>query len=83
MIILIRVLNFPDAAATSTRSQNCPGYGTLPPPGLRCPKYQKFEPNELFSTSAVPVEHETLKWGRYDRQTTDAGRTDMKGEIFM
>ena len=40
-------------------------------------------------TSAVPVEHETLKSGwdgttDDDRQTTeDAGRTDVKVEIFM
>ena len=40
-------------------------------------------------TSAVPVEHETLKSGRdrtgQDGTTTDddAGRTDVKVEIFM
>ena len=38
-------------------------------------------------TSEVPVEHETLKSGRdttgRDGTTTDAGRTDVKVEIFM
>ena len=34
------------------------------------------------NTSAVPVEDETLKLGR-DETTTDAGRTNVKVEIFM
>ena len=42
------------------------------------------------TTSAVPVEHETLKLGRDGttdntgcQMTDNAGRTDMKVEIFM
>ena len=38
----------------------------------------------ILLTSAVPVEHETLKLGQ-DGKTDDddAGRTDVKVEIFM
>ena len=34
-------------------------------------------------TSAVPVERETLKWGRDNGRTDDTGRTDVKVEKFM
>ena len=33
--------------------------------------------------AAIPVEHEALKLGRDDNRHPDAGRTDVKVEIFM
>ena len=48
----------------------------------------KIPSSKTFITSAVPVEHETLKSGRDGKgrdgtRRDDAGRTDVKVEIFI